>query len=85
MHVISTCSLPVASRIWQPQPSVWTLTVVCRATFLLHPGESVLAPDQEDPIEQDDHWNDDPGRSLRLATSLLNPPVSSGHSTYSVH
>jgi len=47
------------------------LTVVCRATFLLRPGESVLAPDQEDPIEQDDHWNDDPGRSLRLASDLV--------------
>jgi hypothetical protein len=47
------------------------MTVVCRATFLLRPGESVLAPDQEDPIEQDDHWNDDPRRSLRLASDLV--------------
>ncbi|MFS8068703.1 MAG: DUF2169 domain-containing protein, partial [Byssovorax sp.] len=71
MHVVSTCSLPVASLLWQSQPSVWTLTVVCRATFLLRPGESVLAPDQEDPIEHDDHWNDDAGRSLRVASDLV--------------
>lgn len=71
MHVVSTCSLPVASLLWQSQPSVWTLTVVCRATFLLRPGESVLAPDQEDPIEHDDHWNDDAGRSLRVAGDLV--------------
>ncbi len=71
MHVISTCSLPVASLLWQPQPSVWMLTVVCRATFQLRPGESVLAPDQEDPIEHDDHWNDDAGRSLRVASDLV--------------
>ncbi len=71
MIAVSTCSLPVASLHWQPQASVWTMTVVCRATFLLRPGESVLAPDQEDPIEQDDHWNDDPNRSLRLASDLV--------------
>ena len=71
MHVVSTCSLPVASLLWQSQPSVWTLTVVCRATFLLRPGECVLAPDQEDPIEHDDHWNDDAGRSLRVAGDLV--------------
>jgi hypothetical protein len=71
MIAVSTCPLPVASLLWQPQPGVWTLTVVCRATFLLRPGESVLAPDQEDPIEQDDHWNDDPHRSLRLASDLV--------------
>ena len=71
MHAVSTCPLPVASLFWQSQPSVWTLTVVCRATFLLRPGESVLAPDQEDPIEQDDHWNDDPNRSLRIASDLV--------------
>ncbi len=71
MIAVSACPLPVASLLWQPQPGAWTLTVVCRATFLLRPGESVLAPDQEDPIEQDDHWNDDPNRSLRLASDLV--------------
>ena len=38
--------------------------------------ESVLAPDQEHPIEEDDYWNDDVGRSLRVA-SVRDSPGSS--------
>src|SRR4051812_48042778 len=70
MNVVSICPLPVASWLWQPAPSAWMLTVICRATFLLLPTESVLAPDQEHPIEEDDYWNDDAGRSLRVASDL---------------
>jgi hypothetical protein len=71
MDVVSASPLPVASLLWQPQPSAWALTVVCRATFALCPGESVLAADQEHPNELDDHWDDDPNRSLRAAGDLV--------------
>src|SRR6185503_6263331 len=71
MRTVSNCPLPVSSWLWQSSPSAWTLTVICRATFLLQPSESVLAPDQEPPTPEDDYWNDDAGRSLRVASDLV--------------
>ena len=70
MYVVSTCAFPVASWLWQPQPSAWALTVICRATFLLRPIEAVLAPEQEAPVEDDLHHGDDERRSLRAASDL---------------
>jgi hypothetical protein len=47
------------------------LTVVCKATFVLRPGESTLAPDQDPPNEADTYWNDDEPRSLHMASDLV--------------
>jgi hypothetical protein len=69
MDVVSTCALPVASLLWQPRAGVYTLTVVCRATFLLQPGESTLAPEQEPP-SLDDVPSGDPARSLHAPSDL---------------
>src|SRR5262245_48769165 len=70
MYVVSTCALPVASWLWQPRESAWALTVICRATFVLLPVDSVLAPEQEPPVEDDQHHGDDDRRSLRAASDL---------------
>src|SRR5260221_6090771 len=70
MLVVSACPLPVASLLWQPQPASFSLTVVCRATIALLPGESVLAEHHEDPAAHDEYWDDDDGRSLRAASDL---------------
>src|SRR5262245_18288389 len=70
MRTVSNCPLPVSSWLWQSAPSAWSLTVVCRATFLLAPTEARLAPDQEPPLSEDDHWNDDAERSLRAGSDL---------------
>jgi hypothetical protein len=71
MDVVSACPLRVASIQWQPRPGVFMLTVVCKATLVLLPGESVLAGDQDPPNETDDHWNDDEGRSLYAASDVV--------------
>jgi hypothetical protein len=71
MDVISTCSLRVGSILWRPRPSAFMLTVVCKATFVLLPGASVLAREQDAPNEADDHWNDDERRSLHAANDLV--------------
>jgi hypothetical protein len=71
MDVLSVCSLRAGSLLWMPRPSTWVLTVVCKATYSLRPGEATLAPEQELPNEEDDHWNDDPGRSVRAPSDLL--------------
>ncbi|WP_437676189.1 DUF2169 family type VI secretion system accessory protein [Sorangium sp. So ce131] len=70
MNVIAAGPLPVASILWQPAAGSWVLTVVCKATFLLRPGESPLAPDQEAPSHHDVTWEDAPSRSLQSASDL---------------
>ena len=71
MDVVSVCPLRVGTLIWQPRPSAWVLTVVCKATYLLRPGECVLAPEQDPPLDADSHWNDDPNRSVRAPDELV--------------
>lgn len=65
MDVISHCALRVVGFEWQPRAGSHAFTVVCKATFSLRPERSVLAPQQELPNDEDEHWNDDPARSVR--------------------
>jgi len=71
MDVVSLSTLRTGSLVWQPRRGSWVLTAVCKATFLLLPAESILATEQEYPNEDDDHWNDDPARSLYTPTDLV--------------
>lgn len=70
MELVSVCPLRTSSILWQKGPSAWVLTVVCKGTFALAPGESKLAEDQEAPNETDNHWDDDDARSLYAASDL---------------
>ncbi|MCK6592572.1 MAG: DUF2169 domain-containing protein, partial [Polyangiaceae bacterium] len=70
MDVLSLGPLPVASLVWQPAPGRYALTVVCKATFDLAPVISELSADQEAPNEDDNHWDDDPARSLYSPSDL---------------
>lgn len=71
MELISTCSLPVGSIVWQSWSGAVVLTVVCKATFRLRSMESPLA-DVQDPIfEADQYWYDDPRAALRVPTDLV--------------
>src|SRR4051794_39483342 len=71
MDVVSLCPLPAAPLLWQRAPSRWALTVICKATYLLEPGTAPLAPDQEPLNEHEDHWDDDPSRSLFAPSDLV--------------
>jgi len=71
MEILSVSPLPVSSVLWQKSPASWVLTVVCKATFDLAPGECSLAADQLTPNDADDHWNDDVTRSLRAPADLV--------------
>lgn len=64
MDVKSLCSLPAAGFVWQPRAGSFAQTVMVKATFRLEPGESPLAPEQEALNEEDNHWDDDPSRSV---------------------
>ena len=70
MDVVSLSPLRVASLAWQPRRGAWVLTVVCKATFKLLPGSSRLSESQEYPNDDDNHWNDDAGRSLYSPSDL---------------
>ena len=70
MNIVSACPLHVGSIVWQPRPGAWVATVVVKATYVLLPGESVLAREQDPINDTDAHWNDDERRSLHAATDL---------------
>lgn len=67
---MSACPLRVASILWQPRAGAWALTVACKATFTLAPGESPPAMEHEAPSQADFYWDNDERRSLYLATDL---------------
>lgn len=71
MDVISTGPLRASSVVWKPARGGFALTVVCKATYVLTPGESPLAAEQEYINEDDNHWNDDPARSLYSPSDLV--------------
>jgi hypothetical protein len=71
MEVVSNCPLAVASRAWSSADGSFALTVVCKGTFLLAPGESDLHRTQDPPNEEDAYWDDDDGRSLVAASEVV--------------
>ncbi|MDI1430148.1 DUF2169 family type VI secretion system accessory protein [Polyangium sorediatum] len=66
MDVLSLCPLRARGFIWQSHAGTHAQTIVVKATFVLVPGVSLLAPeeDQEPPNDDDAHWDDDPARSV---------------------
>ncbi|HVK68790.1 MAG TPA: DUF2169 domain-containing protein, partial [Polyangium sp.] len=71
MQILSVGPLRTGSIVWQKRAGGFVLTVVCKATYWLQPGEAVLSNEQEALNEADDHWDDDPNRSLRAASDLV--------------
>src|SRR5512140_2077516 len=71
MDVGSAGPFRVASLLWYAHVGAPVLTVVAKGTFLLKPGESPLAPEQEAPNEEDNYWDDDPSRSLYSPSDLV--------------
>ncbi len=64
MDLLTAAPLRARSITWQEHPGQWMLTVVCKATYTLAADRCPLAPEQEDVAESDNHWDDDPRRSL---------------------
>src|SRR5262245_57507636 len=71
MDVVCARPLRTGSLLWQPRAGAFSLTVVCKLTYVLVPGESQIAEDQEEINEHDHHWNDDETRSLYVASDLV--------------
>ena len=64
MDVVSACPLRVSSFVWQARPGTWVLTIVCKATYRIEQNASQLAAEQEHPNDDDNHWDDDPAKSV---------------------
>ncbi|TKD09135.1 DUF2169 family type VI secretion system accessory protein [Polyangium fumosum] len=71
MDVVSTCPLSAWGFVWQTSAGATAQTVVVKATFQLAPGESVLAKEQDGAVEEDEFWDDDPTRSVRVASDKV--------------
>src|SRR5215468_5964304 len=70
MNVIGIGPLPTGSVLWQ-RHGTRVLTVACKATFDLLPGESKLAEEQEPINAGDSYLEDDPGRSMQAPSDLV--------------
>ncbi len=70
METFILCPFRVGTLLWEAQPGQRSLTVMVKATFLLVPdGEAVPAPEQ-DPIRDDQHWDETALGSLRVPADL---------------
>jgi hypothetical protein len=71
MEVISLCPLPVAGVLWKTEQRGWSLTVVCKATFELGPGELKLRKVQLPLARAERHYEDEPGHSVHVPADLV--------------
>ena len=71
MEIVSSGPLPAEFLVWQPSPKAWALTIACKATFHLRPGEATLAAEQTPILEQDNYWDDNVDRSVRAPCDLV--------------
>ncbi|UQA58629.1 DUF2169 family type VI secretion system accessory protein [Polyangium aurulentum] len=71
MQILSFGPVRTGSRVWQARGGSFVLTVVCKTTYWLKPGEAQVLVEQEAINETDDHWDDDPNRSVRAPSDLM--------------
>lgn len=70
MEIIAIPPFVTGSVTWQEQPGQWSFTVVCKLTYALDAGTATVAHEQEAINEQDNHWDDDPERSVYAPSDL---------------
>ncbi len=70
MDILSVSPLRVGGLLWRRSPTKVILTLVVKGTFTLKPGKVTLAPEQEDLNERENHWDDDPGRSVYAPSDM---------------
>ena len=70
VQILTSSPFRTGSVLWQEAPGQWTLTIACKATYALAPVVSPLADEPDDVQERDNHWDDDPRRSLYLPSDL---------------
>lgn len=73
MELVSLCSLPVAAVVWSTKQRGWSLTVICKATFHLAPGELALAQEQIPIHKSEQRDGASPEGSSEASSSLRAP------------
>jgi hypothetical protein len=71
VEIVAAGPLAVASLVWQPRPSAFTLTVVAKATYSLQQGQSVVAEDPAPILDRDRYRDEKPGGSVLAPTDLV--------------
>jgi hypothetical protein len=71
MEIVALSPVHATTLTWRRDAKTWALTVVCKATFDLTPGEMRLSQGQDPLIEQDRRWEEEPARSLHSPTDLV--------------
>jgi hypothetical protein len=71
MEVISLCPLPVAGVLWATEQRGWSLTLVCKGTFELGPGELKLRRAQLPLLPAEKHYDDDDGASVYAPADIV--------------
>jgi hypothetical protein len=71
VEVVNLTPLRVGSLVWQDERAGPTLTVVCKGTYRLLPGESELAAEQEPLYARDEHEGGDEARGVYAAADLV--------------
>ena len=71
MQILGFGPVRTGSLVWQARGGGYVLTVVCKTTYWLKPGEAQILTEQEALNESDDHWDDDPNRSVRAPSDLM--------------
>ena len=63
MRLVALSPVHVAPLLWRRDARTWILTVVCKASFDLLPGEMRLSAQQDVINDRDQRWEDDSARS----------------------
>ncbi|MFO0588254.1 MAG: DUF2169 domain-containing protein [Polyangiaceae bacterium] len=71
MDFAPTGPLASGSLLWRTRRGPFAMTVVCKATFTLSPGQSWMAPAQEPAHERDLYTGQDPARWVRAPADLV--------------
>ncbi|APR86657.1 D-alanyl-D-alanine carboxypeptidase [Minicystis rosea] len=71
MQLVALSPVHVAPLLWRRDARTFVLTVVVKASFDLTPGEMRLSAQQDVINEQDQRWEDDPGRSVHAPGDLM--------------
>jgi hypothetical protein len=71
MDLVSLSPLRAGSFVWRRGDGGGACTVVVKATYDLAPEEARLAEQQEPIHDADEHWDDDPARSLYASSDLV--------------
>lgn len=71
MDLLTLCPFVTSKLIWRAHSGVYALSVIVKATFVLRPGTSTVAPDQDPIAERDQFLDNDYRRSVRIPSDVV--------------